>query len=389
MDKVRTIVSLLLLVATLSVHAQERRVMNIHKNGTVVATYNVADIDSVTFTTVSDSTGDDVIDLGTPANTYIVPAAGRYRFETTRVSGLSIDGIDHVDWLWATKGNDGDTQDYVSDITYADDYVTFTASGKKGDVVLGAYDAQGRIIWTWLLWLTDTPSQMQYANGVTFMDRNIGATSATPADHAATWGLVWQWGRPTPFFAGYDTEWEAKDAFTQSRQWTIVNPNLKMAWNFTKEGATMEEAIANPLTFYDNDSLSNWHVTTDTTLWGRVKTDYDPSPAGWRLPMPDEMAVLKDLVYDDANVGYTYSYNGQSAWWPASGSGREYDTGCNLIGSKCTYIWTASAEHVNDIFLGGEVDAFWRFIAEGGNTVWAKAMGNPAFAHSLRCVKDE
>ena len=78
---------------------------------------------------------------------------------------------------------------------------------------------------------------MRYANGVQFMDRAIGATSANPEDGTATWGLLWQWGRPTPFFGGYaENEWETSNALNEARTWTVVNRRIRIYSE--KEGQT-------------------------------------------------------------------------------------------------------------------------------------------------------
>ena len=50
--------------------------------------------------------------------------------------------------------------------------------------------------------LTDKPQgQVYYNNAGTMMDRNLGATSATPGDVGAL-GLLYQWGRKDPFLGG-------------------------------------------------------------------------------------------------------------------------------------------------------------------------------------------
>lgn len=379
-----------LLACSLTAQAQDvaDRFMKIHRTDGTVVTYKIADVDSITFSPTDDTPSPAATDLGEGANTYIVPDAGTYCFETLHVSGKPIQNISHVDWIWCTKSADSETQDYITDIGYANGKVTFTATDKKGDIVIAAFDDSGKIVWTWLLWLTDTPQTMTYENGTTFMDRYLGATSADPADQAATWGLVWQWGRMTPFFAGYDNEWNADEAFDQARKWTVVNSDYDLSWKFQPAATSLEEAIATPLTFYGDSITCDWITPTNMSLWGSKKTDYDPSPAGYRLPMPEQWSELSQMTYDETNVGYTYTFDGNSAWWPASGSGREFDTGCNIIGSACTFVWSACAETTVDILLGDSFDTCWRLIASKGG-IYTKAMGNPAFAHSLRCVVDE
>ncbi len=337
----------------------------------------------------------DVTDLGEGANTYIVPQEGKYSFLPRHVRGDMITSIDKVDWIWATLPEDGgESQDLLSDIAYdSDGRVTFTATGKKGNAVLGAFDASGRVIWTWLIWCTDRPSTMRYENGSVFMDRFIGAVSATPTDGTDTWGLVWQWGRPTPFFGGYnENEWDEADAFYEARSWTVINPAYKFEWGIDKTAVSMSDAIAAPLTFYYEENSCDWHTPVDLTLWGETKTDYDPSPAGYRLPSTDDWAELeKGLYYVTRNKGFAYDYNGQQAWWPAQGSGREFNTGCNIIGNGKLHTWSATSAYVNDILYGMTNAPYgYRLIAESTTaTVYPKAMANRSFAFCVRCVADK
>lgn len=375
-----------IMLASLTSYAQSGngQTLTVHLADGTTATYPVEHVDSITFAEAAD----DATDLGPGANTYIVPAAGRYSFQTKHVSGKDIENISKVDWIWSTKQADSDTQNYVSDITYANGKVSFTASDQKGDVVIAAFDANNNIVWTWLLWFTDTPSTMQYESGVTWMDRDLGATSANPADQAATWGLVWQWGRITPFFAGYATEPNASDAFSQAKQWTVVNPDYNLNWNFNATATTIADAIANPLTFYADQESCNWESTNEYNLWDKTKTDYDPSPAGFRLPQPSETKDLSALQIDEANVGYTYTYNGQTAWWPASGSGREYDSGCNIIGNVQNFHWSGGTM-LYYYMPGQPAEEYWsRFEASKGG-IYTSFPGNAAFAHALRCVVDK
>ena len=334
----------------------------------------------------------DVTDLGEGANCYIVPEKGKYSFVPRHVRGDMIANIAKVDWIWCTKSGYSSDQNMLSNIAYdANGRVSFEATGKKGNVVLAAFDSNNRVVWTWLIWCTDRPKTMQYENGAEFMDRFLGATSADPADGNSTWGLLWQWGRPTPFFAGYDeNEWEVADAFSEAKKWTIVNSSYDFEWGFKGEGVSMSDAIAAPLTFFDDDETCDWHNTSDLTLWGEQKTDYDPSPAGYRMPVTSEWEEFANgLVYSSRNLGFTYTYNGNEAWWPALGSGREFNTGCNIISTGKMFVWSATSKWLNDvIFNQDNAPTAYRLVGES-STVYTETMGNRAFAHAVRCVVDK
>lgn len=115
------------------------------------------DGDVISYGTAELSIGDgSVYDLGEGANTYIVPEKGKYSFMPMHVDGTLISGFTKVDWLWSTKAGLGNKQNLVSNIAIDESTgrVTFEATGKKGSVVLAAFDDAGKVVWTWLLWCT-------------------------------------------------------------------------------------------------------------------------------------------------------------------------------------------------------------------------------------------
>ena len=134
------------------------------------------------------------------ANCFIVTEADEYRFATRKVDGSDVEGIVSVDWLWSTKNAAGNP--LVSEVSYKDGIVHFTSDGTEGNTVLAAFDAKGEVIWSWHLWMTDQPELFAYDEGGELMDRNLGATSALEADGAASFGLLYQWGRKDPFYGG-------------------------------------------------------------------------------------------------------------------------------------------------------------------------------------------
>ena len=224
-----------------------------------------------------------------------------------------------------------------------------------------------------------------------FMDRYLGAVSAEQADGKATWGLVWQWGRITPFFAGYDdTEWDVANAFTEARKWTILNPKYNLEWKFDAHSVSIEEAIAQPTVFFYDKKTCDWHNNIDLKLWGSVKTDYDPSPAGYHIPQTSQWEELKNLVPKKDLSGATYTFGNNEAWWAASGGGREFDSGCNIIGEGDIFVWSSTAEYVTDPFAGmKDFPVAYRLIYQfKSNFLYLKAMGNRSFAHTIRCVAD-
>ncbi|WP_418440051.1 hypothetical protein [Barnesiella intestinihominis] len=331
-------------------------------------------------------------DLGKGANCYIVPEAGKYSFVPLHVSGKPIANIDKVDWIWSTKVGESNEQKLLKNVSFDGERVLLDATGERGSIILAAFDTTGKIVWVWHIWCTEIPKTMKYENGKVFMDRNLGALSADPADGKKTWGLLWQWGRIVPFFGGYEeTEWNKADAFNESRKWTILNPKYGLEWKFEYHAVNIDEAIAQPTMFFCDPKSCDWNNTINLKLWGAVKTDYDPSPAGYHVPQTSDWEEpLEKLVAKEDLSGATYTFEGNTAWWPASGSGREFDSGCNIIGRGGVFVWSSTAEYVTDPFFGMDNSpiAFRLAFQLDPRFLTVKAMGNRAFAHSIRCVAD-
>ena len=340
---------------------------------------------------------------GDPANTYIVPNPGGYSFQTKRVSGTPIEGIAKVDWIWATKVSENDTQQrLISDIAYADGKVTFNASGERGNAVLAAFNADGTVIWTWLIWCTDRPQTMVFSSGSRFQDRILGATGATKEDGRKAWGtILYQWGRCVPIFGGYEDEYDSNgETFNKARKWTVMNPAYVFEWKAVSESTTIEGSFAAPTTFFAargtglNGSIYSWLDHEDRTLWREEeKSDYDPCPAGYRLPEPDDWGDWNEKLVPASDLsGGTYTYNGNTAWFPVSGCGRAYDTGECVRGLKSQFmLWNGRVTMRNDIAPGRpEFDEYFPSrVIKGleGSISNVDAMGNYSFAHATRCVE--
>lgn len=349
----------------------------------------------------------------TPANTYIVSEAGDYEFYTKKVSGVEIDGVAKVDWIWATRQAETDTeQTLVSDIAYENGKVSFTASGAEGNVVFAAFNSEGKIIWEWLIWCTDQPEDIEFASGAVFGDRFIGATSCNPEDGTKTWGCIsYQWGRIAPIFTGYEDEYTADGTlFAQARKWTIMNPEYGLEWKVEKKLATVEEAIAAPTTFFMGNGGGTWITAEDRTLWGTVKTDYDPSPAGYRLSSSEDWGedFIKSLNIAADESGATYTHNGKSTYFPSSVKNRDAMSGEAIVGFSgfmsynCDYklhdpmgystlVGTPNFKYtLDDLVAMGLVSYYPTRVAimfKLGTVSETNSVSNPAFSIPVRYVK--
>ena len=298
------------------------------------------------------------------ANCYIVSNAGLYKFKTVKGHySESIRNVAYASILWETFGTSEKLKycDLIKSFCYKDGYIAFQTADtfKEGNAVIAAKDANGNILWSWHIWLTDQPQGQVYdKNAGTMMDRNLGATSANPGDVGAL-GLLYQWGRKDPFLNSSSIH---NDSMTEAES-TITWPSAVSSNSST---GTIAYATANPTTFIKyNSSNKDWYYTgsssTDNTRWttsDKKKSIYDPCPSGWRVPDGGSNGVWADAhgsilysggySYDSINKGMNFTgifASSSTIWYPASGCryGWEYSDGGSLggVGKEGSY-WSAS-----------------------------------------------
>ena len=328
------------------------------------------------------------------ANCYIVSNAGVYKFRTVQGnSAESVGNVTFAEMLWESFGTSTvpECYDLIKSFCYRDGYIAFQTADtfKEGNAVIAAKDVNGNILWSWHIWLTDQPQgQVYYNNSGTMMDRNLGATSATPGDVGAL-GLFYQWGRKDPFLGSssihFDSMAEAKS--------TIAWPS---AVESDSNSGTIEYSIANPTTFIArNTGNSDWYYTgsssTDNTRWTTSESDksiYDPCPSGWRVPDGGSNGVWAKAVgsssdinaypYDSTNEGMNFSGTfgaGQTIWYPASGYLGYKDGGINYVGTGL--FWSASPNGKS---------AYYLYFSSGGFISLSSGFGR-ASGISVRCVQ--
>ena len=327
------------------------------------------------------------------ANCYIVSKSGTYKFKTVKGnSSTPVGSVCVAETLWETFGisTTPSIGDLVSAITFKDGYVAFQTADtfKEGNAVIAAKDANGKILWSWHIWFTDQPKeQVYYNNAGTMMDRNLGATSATPGDVGAL-GLLYQWGRKDPFLGS-----SSISSSTLAKS-TITWPSTVSS---NSSNGTIEYATAHPTIFItDNDKNNDWYYTgdssTDNTRWtnsAKPKSIYDPCPAGWRVPDGENYGVWSkalggtsdfDHTYSSTNEGMNFSGrfgSDQTIWYPASGC-RNRSVGSLYGVGYGGFYWSASPYHYNACTLG---------LSNIGG-VCPSYSGRRAFGYSVRCIQE-
>ena len=337
------------------------------------------------------------LSLSGTANCYIVSSAGRYKFKIVKGNSTeSVGSVVYSEVLWESFGTDETPAvgDLVSNVSYNDGYIEFDATGRKGNAVIAAKDAEGEILWSWHIWLTDMPEEQVYYNDAgTMMDRNLGATSATPGDVRAL-GLLYQWGRKDPFLgASYI---DSENAANSTLSWPL-------AVESTSETGNMEYAIAHPTTFitFNNDNKhTDWYYNLNKEIsqirWQSSKTIYDPCPYGWRVPDGGESGVYSAVLnypkkgypfdsieypFDETNFGMNFSGkfgSDASIWYPAFRH-REGHYGQLEDGSSGIW-WTASSK--------GKYEKYGMLISFTNDMSYSYFNGWAADGCSVRCLKE-
>ena len=277
----------------------------------------------------------------------------------------------------------------------SDEEVTIIAnSTTSGNAVIAAYSGEnqtGEILWSWHIWVTDyDPDSDTPLNGTTypltndgggsyvFMDRNLGATTVTP-NTVSTFGLLYQWGRKDPFPGSASTS-----ANTEPTIYNASGTTGSTAMVNKESASSLSNAIKNPLTFYTG---ADWCTTPNDAFWGgadigspTVKTMFDPSPAGWRVPSlkgsasPWTKFTDSTFSWDYTNLGKTYT---DGSFYPAAGH-RGYSSGAlSYVGGRggC---WSGSH------FLG---DGYALYFYS--SNVYPASNYFRAYGFSVRCVQDE
>ena len=239
------------------------------------------------------------LSIGGTANSYIVPPVySTYTFDTT-VKGHTdetIEGGASVEVLWETDkyGIKTAVGHLIENVTYSGGRITFNTkeSGVEGNALVAVKDAEGTILWSWHLWVTDVPAEQTYVNNSgTFIvqDRNLGATRADRGggdEWKEACGLNYYWGRKDPFAGAAFTE--ESSAF--SIESSIMNPTLK---------------------------YSNWGWGPSDNLWSDVKkTVYDPCPVGYRAaPSSIWDGFSMSVISGSHDNGWHYLYDGVNLTW--------------------------------------------------------------------------
>ena len=259
--------------------------------------------------------------------------------------------------------------------------VSFYYDGSVGNASIVTIEG-GMVLWAWHLWCPGErqPKTVVYGEN-TYMDRNLGSLrvpesqaemeAMTDADMLASGGMLYQWGRPSPFpyVTTYDPDPEAwatrmgqttnnntpdynypsADLITKgsysstgassSKPTKLFSSQIDVLWN-TNAAATKSPLL---LGCMKNDASnrkwnSEWsmdvsHAKASWNYSDESHKQYDPCPYGYELPTSDQLAADVTAFFSVNNSapylvdqpkgvfkgGYFLQHEGSFHWWPVSG----------------------------------------------------------------------
>lgn len=261
-----------------------------------------------------------------------------------------------------------------------------------GNAVIALRERNGKIHWTWHVWVAGETVESRKFGTVEFMDRNLGAlavNSGTVADA----GLHYEWGR--------------KDPFPGAGSYAAANGNSIETYPDVvrtvkaQNGQAISWATALPYVYIwgeKNDTgAEDWCNATpqDTNMWGnwgttKPKTIYDPCPYGYRVPnggafASTMIAAIKTAAITNYNKSITDD-NGADFYIPVCGYWRRSTNStemCN-IGTHA-WLWTmtsnASTDVVNTSYIGAAC------FTTSNNAAAVTRKTKRRWGANIRCVK--
>ena len=278
-----------------------------------------------------------------------------------------------------------------------ENYISFQVNAltiRQGNAVIAIKDAGDNVLWSWHIWVTDEnigqtievtnhqsqkykfmPVNLGWCDGrtETYAERSckvkftagdaskeviikqVSASITTGGNHP-----YYQWGRKDPFLpsnglANTNKIWYDKDgnAHTESPQTENLSTGIACIKNYILKPDVMHSQYSGDNTYANLWSAdNNVYTANDENV---IKTIYDPSPVGFKLPPSNAFTGFTTTgnytnntsqingEWDSSLKGwnfYTDSSKNKTIFFPASGY-RHYSTGGALSVGRYGYFWSA------------------------------------------------
>ncbi len=202
------------------------------------------------------------------------------------------------------------------------------------------------------------------ATGLTWLDRNLGATQvATASDDADSYGHLFQWGRAADGHQLRSLNCSTSDCFNAQNNNTNLPPTA----------ADVTDPTWNGKFIYNTASPRDWHQDNpDDDLWQGVNGVNNPCPSGYRLPTEAE--------WDAERLSWSPNNNSAGAFasplkLPAAGYRNRTNGSLVNVGSFGDY-WSSTVS-----------GSYARYLVFNSSNAGMDT-GNRAFGFSVRCLKD-
>lgn len=253
-----------------------------------------------------------------------------------------------------------DTDGIFTDISIVDGspcrYLQFKvnsipATGANG--VLSIKDSSGVIMWSWHIWVwADSLATVEITNSTSVKYKILPVNLASKWDSSSKTTIknwYYQFGRPNPMLCP-----SAYNSTSNHASYGTLSFTAKSI------ASGIQEGIKNPATFYKYSSSYNynWFQTNSGktyNLWDAactstgnsdnnvVKTIYDPSPIGFKMPNGNTFTGFSIINNANGIVKFTrYSGDSTGVGFPMSGYRDSSDGSLGYVGSSGC-VWLSSA----------------------------------------------
>ena len=270
-----------------------------------------------------------------------------------------------------------DTDGIFTDISIVDGspcrYLQFKVNsvpttGANG--VLSIKNSSGVIMWSWHIWVwADSLATVEITNSTSVKYKILPVNLASKWDDTAKTKIknwFYQFGRPNPMLC--------PSAYNSTSNHASYGA---LSFAAASIASNIQTGIKNPATFYKYSSSYNYNWFSSNSgktynLWDAartstgnsdnnvVKTIYDPSPIGFKIPNGNTFTGLSIVSNANGIVKFT-RYRGDSTGvgFPMSGYRSYSDGSLRYVGSR-GYVWLSSAYSQNDAyylsFISSRVD---------------------------------
>lgn len=281
-----------------------------------------------------------------------------------------------------------------------------------GNALIGAYNADGEIIWSWHIWVTNNDPMVAentaVLNGQTMMSINLGAelnsNGSTDGDVIyKSYGMYYQWGRKDPFVG------PQKYNFPSNANQLIYNTKgyaTSLSYvDSTSEYGTVAWSVANPMALIKGCKANGYdwlYADSGEELWSaETKSLYDPCPAGWRVPTDalfvglDIKSAEDDMMWDEAQKQYGWHLIDKATeseyFFTAQGRRNYLDCRLDIFNDDLTlpvpwsgYYWTSTTDEEDAKALYFDLNTATR----AWNGIDLSRPMHRANAMPVRCVKE-